>query len=125
MKRAIIVIIALIVAGMHFITGESYRGPFPAFVNGYLIDILLPMTLVLLTGFFQTAWIRSNVFRFCAVVGFGCCVEASQYFGSPFLGSTFDPLDILAYIIGALLGLLVDAGMDTFLARCAQKRNVV
>jgi hypothetical protein len=107
-KRIIITSIALVVAGLHFITGENYRGPFPAFVNGYMIDILLPMTMVLLMGLFQTTWLRSNIFRVCAVFGFGCFVELSQYFGYPVLGSTFDPLDILAYAGGVLMGVLLD-----------------
>jgi hypothetical protein len=77
-------------------------------VNGYLIDILLPMTLFLLTGLFQNSIIRSALFRACAVFGFGCFVEASQYFGRPIFGSTFDPLDILAYAGGVSLGVLLD-----------------
>jgi len=124
-KRIIITSIALIVGGLHFITGENYRGPFPAFVNGYMIDILLPMTMTLLMGLFQTTWLRSNLFRVCAVFGFGCFVEVSQYFGYPFLGSTFDPLDILAYAIGMFIGLAVDAGLDAFLAHRGKKSNVV
>jgi hypothetical protein len=35
-------------------------------------------------------------------------VEASQYLSRPFLGSTFDPLDILAYAGGVGLGLVLD-----------------
>jgi len=35
-------------------------------------------------------------------------VETSQYFGYPIFGSTFDPLDILAYAGGLLLGILLD-----------------
>jgi hypothetical protein len=124
-KRIIITSIALVVAGLHFVTGENYHGPFPAFVNGYMIDILLPMTMVLLMGLFQTTWLRSNIFRFCAVFGFGCFVEASQYFGYPVLGSTFDPLDILAYALGAFLGLAIDAGLNALLARRVKKSNVV
>jgi hypothetical protein len=107
-KRIIITSIALVVGGLHFVTGENYRGPFPALVNGYMIDILLPMTMVLLMGLFQTTWLRSNIFRVCAVFGFGCFVELSQYFGYPVLGSTFDPLDILAYAGGVLMGVLLD-----------------
>jgi hypothetical protein len=107
-KKLIIVIIALTVGALHFVTGEQYQGPFPVFVNGYLIDILLPMTLFLLTGLFQNSIIRSALFRACAVFGFGCFVEASQYFGRPIFGSTFDPLDILAYAGGVSLGVLLD-----------------
>jgi hypothetical protein len=77
-------------------------------VNGYLIDILLPMTLYLLMGLIENKLIRSVIFRACAVFGFGCFVEAAQYFGYLILGSTYDPLDILAYAGGVLLGVLLD-----------------
>jgi len=107
-KRSIIVSIALIVAALHFVTGENYQGPFPLFVNGYLIDILLPMELILLMGLIENRIINSAWFRAVVVFGFGCFVEASQYFGRPFFGSTFDPLDILAYAGGVALGLLLD-----------------
>jgi hypothetical protein len=73
-----------------------------------MIDILLPMTLFLLMGLFQNKTIRSSFFRASAVFGFGCFVEAMQYFGRPIFGSTFDPLDILAYASGVVLGALLD-----------------
>ena len=107
-KKRIITGIALATGAVHFITGENYQGPFPIFVNGYMIDVLLPMVLVLLTGLVENRSIRSAWFRAVAVFGFGCFVEASQYFGRPFFGSTFDPLDILAYASGVTLGLLLD-----------------
>jgi len=107
-KKLTITGIALAVGALHFITGENYRGPFPAFVNGYLIDILLPMTLYLLLSLFESKLIRAPLFRACTVFGFGCFVEASQYFGDPIFGSTFDPFDILAYASGVLLGILLD-----------------
>ena len=107
-KKLLITLIALAVGLLHFITGENYRGPFPHFVNGYLIDILLPMTLYLLMGMFETRWIRSPIFRAIAVFLFGCVVETSQHLGYPLFGSTFDPLDILAYAAGVLLGVFLD-----------------
>jgi len=108
MKRSLITTIALIVAGLHFIKGRIFQGQLHVFVNGYMIDILLPMTLFLLMGLFQNRTIRSPFFRAGAVFGFGCFVEATQYFGHPIFGSTFDPLDILAYAGGVLLGALLD-----------------
>jgi hypothetical protein len=108
-KKSLITITAILIGVLHFITGEQYQGPFPVFVNGYLIDILLPMTLYLLLGLIENKLIRSIPFRTCAVFGFGCFVEASQYFGHPVFGSTFDPLDILAYAGGVLLGILFDS----------------
>jgi hypothetical protein len=107
-KRLVITGIALTVGALHFITGEKYQGPFPIFVNGYLIDILLPMALYLLMSLFQNRLIGSPLFRACAVFGFSCIVEAAQYFGRPIFGSTFDPLDILAYASGVILGVLLD-----------------
>lgn len=107
-RKIIITFIALTVGALHFITGEEYQGPFPNFVNGYLIDILLPMALFMLLGLFQNRMIRSALFRACAIFGFGCFVEASQYFGRPIFGSTYDPLDIVAYAVGVALGTLFD-----------------
>lgn len=107
-RRNIITIIAIGVAALHFVTGETYSGPMPVFVNGYLIDILLPMTLVLLMGLFQNKFLRSSLFRASIVFTIGCLVEASQYLGYPIFGSTFDPFDILAYAGGALIGLVLD-----------------
>lgn len=107
-RRLVIVGIALFVGALHFVTGEQYQGPFPVFVNGYLIDILLPMTLFLLMSLIENRIVGSPIFRVVAVFGFGCFVEASQYFGRPLFGSTFDPLDILAYAGGVALGILLD-----------------
>lgn len=107
-KKTIITSIALAVGLLHFVTGGSYQGPFPVFMNGYLIDVLLPMTLYLLMGLFEVKWILSTLFRSAAVFLFGCIVETSQYLGHPLFGSTFDPLDILAYAGGVLFGVFLD-----------------
>lgn len=107
-KKLIITGMALAVGALHFITGENYRGPFPIFVNGYLIDILLPMIIFLLMSLFKNRFVRSTLFRACAVFAFGCFVEAAQYLGHPIFGSTFDPLDIVAYAGGVLLGIWFD-----------------
>ena len=107
-KKWIITGIALAVGALHFIKGENYQGPFPDFVNGYLIDVLLPMAMFLLMSLFENKIIRTPLFRAFAVFGFGCIVEASQYLGRPIFGSTFDPLDILAYAGGVVLGVLLE-----------------
>jgi len=107
-RNWIVTAISLTVGTLHFVTGEKYQGPFPVFVNGYLIDILLPMVLFLLMSLPQNKVVRSTLFRAGAVFGFGCFVEASQYFGYPLFGSTFDLLDIAAYAGGVLLGALLE-----------------
>lgn len=107
-KRMVITVIAIATGALHFVKGENYQGSLAVFMNGYLIDILLPMTLVLLMGLFQDKILRSPVFRAGAVFLTGCLVEFSQYAGHPIFGSTYDPLDMLAYAGGVLLGLLLD-----------------
>ena len=107
-KKLMIALIVLTVGLLHFVTGENYRGSFPGFVNGYLIDILLPMTMVLLLGLVQVRLVQTPLFRAAAVFLFGCVVETSQYLGYPLFGSTFDLLDILAYAVGVCLGLILD-----------------
>jgi hypothetical protein len=107
-KKSLITITALTVGLLHFITGENYQGPFPVFVNGYLIDILLPMSMYLLLGLVQVKVIHTPLFRATVVFLFGCVVEISQYLGYPLFGSTFDPLDIVAYAGGVMLGVFLD-----------------
>jgi len=112
---------ALAVGALHFITGENYQGPFPIFGDGYLIDILLPMVLFLLLGLLENRFAHSILFRACAVFGFGCIVEASQFFGYPIFGSTFDPLDLLAYASGVGLGMLLELSLFHDLFRIGTK----
>jgi hypothetical protein len=107
-RKTVVTFLALAVGALHFFTGENYKGPYPVFVNGYMIDILLPMAIYLLLGLFEIEWIRSTLFRAAAVFLFGCVVETSQYLGYPLFGSTFDPLDILAYTGGVASGIFLD-----------------
>jgi hypothetical protein len=107
-RKLLITLIALIVGALHFVTGEQYQGPFPVFVNSYMIDVLLPLAVFLLMSLFQNRVIHTALFRACVVFGFGCFVEISQYFGCPLFGSTFDLLDIVAYAGGVILGILLD-----------------
>ena len=110
-RKAIVTLIALAVGMLHFVTGEGYQGPYPVFVNGYMIDILLPMCMVLLLGLVQVKLVQAPVFRAAAVIVVGCVVEASQYLGYPLFGSTFDPLDVLAYAGGVMVGLFLDLSL--------------
>jgi hypothetical protein len=107
-KKWIITLVALGVGALHFLNSENYPGLLKIFVNGYLIDILLPMVLFLLLGLFENRFVRPALFRVCLVFGFACIVETSQNYGFPIFGSTFDPLDILAYAVGVGLGVLLD-----------------
>ena len=104
-RKTIVVIIALIVGLLHFVTGPGYRGPFPTFVNGYLIDILLPCAMYLVLGLVQGSISRSRIGRAFFVFTVGAVAETLQFFNIPIFGKTFDPLDYLMYGIGVLLGM--------------------
>ena len=107
-KRVVVVVIAVAVGLLHFVTGASYRGPFPAFVNSYLIDILLPMSLYFLLSLTEHSLFTSWVVKALSVFGVGVAVETAQYFGAPILGRTFDPLDYVMYAAGVLLAAFLD-----------------
>jgi hypothetical protein len=104
-RRVIVVFIAVIVGLLHFLTGPGYRGPFPAFVNGYLIDILLPFAMYLVLGIADQSILRSSIARATLVFAVGAITETLQYFGVPIFGETFDLLDYLMFGVG--IGLAV------------------
>ena len=99
-RKLLVVGIALGVGILHFFTGPEYRGPFRAFVTGYLIDILLPFAMYLVLGVTDHAVLLSRIARSALVFGIGALAETLQYFGVPIFGRTFDPLDYLMFVIG-------------------------
>jgi len=107
-KKWLIVGISLFVGLLHFVTGPNYTGPFPVFVNSYLIDILLPFALYLLLTLFGTALFQDWIIKAILVFSTGLIVEISQYAGVPLLGRTFDPWDILMYAMGVGLAVFCD-----------------
>ncbi len=107
----IIVLISLFVGLLHFVIGPDYQGIFKPFVRGYLIDILLPMNLYLLLQISLRKNISVNNARIIGAivtVTFGTIVETFQFYEIEFLGRTFDPWDLLMYVIGAGLGIVID-----------------
>lgn len=118
-RKAAVVAICLGVAAMHLVTGPDYRGPLRGFVTGHLMDVLLPFAMTLLLGmgsadlpFHVPAAVRGGI-----VVLFGVVVETAQARGVALFGRTADPLDVLAYLIGAVLALAFERGVLARLSR--------
>ena len=107
-RKVIVVAIALFVALLHLVTGPSYGGPFPGFVNGYLIDVLLPFAMFLVLGVGDWPLARRPWPRALAVFAVGAITETLQAFGVPILGRTFDPLDYVMFALGIGLALLFE-----------------
>ena len=105
-KSALIVGIMVSIALLHIVTGPHYQGPFPDFVNGYLIDILLPMGLYLLLTpqDAKVPFMRPWIVKAVPVFLIGVVVETLQYLDVPIFGRTFDPFDYGAYALGVCLG---------------------
>ena len=107
-KKIVIVSMVIPVALLHFITGSNYRGPYPGFVNGYLIDILLPLALYFLLCLSGLSLLRSWAVKGILVFGVGAVVEVAQFFGVPIFGRTFDPLDFVMYATGVIFAAILD-----------------
>jgi hypothetical protein len=107
-QTVVVVAINVAIAGVHFITGPQYAGPFPAFVNGYLLNILIPFGLYLLLCLNPSGPLRYWVVRAALVFGAASAVEVAQGLGLPVLGRTFDPLDFAMYGLGTGLAALLD-----------------
>jgi hypothetical protein len=109
-RKPIIIVICLVVAALHLVTGPDYAGPFHAFVTGYLIDLVLPFSLVLLLGlgFASVPILCHPLTRAGIVIGIGVIVESSQYLGIPLFGRSFDPLDLLMYTAGSAAAIVFE-----------------
>jgi len=107
-RKTIVVIIAVFVGLLHFLTGSGYRGPCPIFVNGYMIDILLPFAMYLVLGFIEEPVQLNSAARGALVFAVGAVTETLQYFDVPIFGQTFDLLDYLMFVVGILLGIVFE-----------------
>jgi hypothetical protein len=107
--KHVVVVICLAVGLLHFVTGPTYRGPWPGFVRGYLIDLVLPFAMFLLLGISWRVLAESRLVRALAVLAVGGTVEGLQYLGVPIFGATFDPLDLVMYALGVAGGVILEA----------------
>lgn len=106
--------ISLLIGGLHFVIGPDYSGWFRPFVTGYLMDLLLPMNVYLLSQVALRKHYPVARSRWAGALGtfsIGLAVELLQFRGVPLFGSTYDPLDLLMYALGVVLGLGVDLGV--------------
>lgn len=104
----VVMAIMIPIALLHFVTGSNYEGPFPLFVNSYLMDILVPFGFYFLLCLSEAVLFESWLAKGLAVFMAATAVELAQYRGVELLGSTYDPLDILMYGLGVGLALLLD-----------------
>ena len=107
-KKVVIVSLMILIALLHFFTGSNYRGPYPGFVNAYLLDILVPFAFYFLLCLNEFYPLRLWIVKSLLVFGVGASVEIAQFFGVPIFGRTFDPVDLIMYAIGVTLAAILD-----------------
>lgn len=106
-KRIFVLVLAVLVAILHFVIGPNYRGPFKEFLSNYLIDIILPFFLYFLfTIHFNQ--IKQKILVCIGILAFATVIEYLQYRGIPIFGSIYDPYDLLAYFAGIISAILLD-----------------
>jgi hypothetical protein len=107
-KTVIVCCVVIPTALLHFFTGNNYRGPRPAFVNGYSLDILVPSAFYFLLCPQEYSLLRYWTVKAILIFGAASSVEIAQLFGVPILGRTFDPVDFIMYGLGVMLAVIVD-----------------
>ena len=107
-KKIVVSGIVISIALIHFITGSGYKGPFPRFVNSYLLDILVPFAFYLLLCVSNVSLFKPWFVKGALVFAIGVSVEALQFFEVPLFGRTFDPVDFVMYAIGVTLAAILD-----------------
>jgi len=107
-KKVVIISIMIPIALIHFFTGSNYKGPYPGFVNGYLLDILVPFGFYFLLCLNDFSLLRSWIVKSMLVFGAASFVEIVQFFGVPIFGRTFDPVDFIMYGIGVVSAAILD-----------------
>ena len=119
-SRWLIVILALLVIAVGL---ASRRGlvQFPAVLGNYPCDALWAWVVLLCVAWVRPAITRGRLVGVSLVVAFA--IEFLQLYQAPWmqalranklaylvLGNGFDPLDLLAYVVGIALGAAVDWG---------------
>jgi hypothetical protein len=99
------------IALLHFVTGSHYKGPFPVFVNGYMLNILIPFGFYFLLCLIEHRLMRHWFVRGILIFGAASAVEIAQGFGVALLGETFDPLDFVMYGVGVILAAILDVAV--------------
>ena len=111
-----LIVLCVITLILHVMPRPSIQTPYGVFFNSYLIDVLLPAYLFMLSTmqvYRMSRRIQENPLRFKLMLAgmvflIGITIEILQYFHVPVLGRTFDPLDFLMYLFGVMIGLGID-----------------
>lgn len=110
-RRIVIVSIALLAAALHIIRiGSFLPDDFYRLYSSYFSDIILPFVFyfLLCAAEFKIPLMQHWYVKLSIAFLLPSIAETLQYFGIPFLGSTYDTLDYLMYGIGSTAACIVE-----------------
>ena len=111
-KRTFLIVAIQLILAMGFIFRPASYLPRDAYIlyQSYYADIMLPFGFYFLLSLNDKtfAWLRNWWLKAILIFAGATTCEILQYFDVYAFGVTFDPLDIVAYGIGALLAASVD-----------------
>lgn len=110
-RKLVGVSINLVIAVLHIIgIGRYLNGDLQLYYSSYFSDLVLPFGNYFLLCIVQdrVRLLRSWLGKALFMIGLTTLAEVLQAFGIYALGTTFDPIDILCYILGAGFAALVE-----------------
>lgn len=119
--------LALLVIALGLASRHSFS-PFPAMLGNYPGDVLWAWVVLLCVAWLRPAIARVRLVTWSLVIAFA--IEFLQLYQAPWiqalranklaylvLGNGFDPLDLLAYVLGIGVGAVVDWSWQRWLQR--------
>ena len=110
-RRLVGIIILLIIASIHIIGIRKYLSDdLRILYSSYASDFMLPfgMYFLLCISELNIPYLHKWYLKAGLILGITTLLEMLQYFGIYALGSTFDPIDLIAYIAGVGLAVFFD-----------------
>ena len=122
-SRLLLVIFIFLVIAIGLASRRGYV-PFPAVLGNYPGDALWAWVVLLCVAWVRPSIARTKLASWSLVIAFA--IEFLQLYQAPWmqalranklaylvLGNGFDPLDLVAYVAGIALGLVVDRGWES------------
>jgi hypothetical protein len=111
MRKVVGLIIMTIIVLIHvFRVGNYLDGVLHSFYYSYVSDLIIPFGVyfLLCIAEFKIKIFRKWYIKALLIIGFTTLAEILQFFGFYVLGITFDIIDILMYIIGVGVAVIID-----------------
>lgn len=107
-RRRLLILAILFIIGLLIL---MYAGPGASVVRGSMGDVVVVMFLAIMVGGFSREWWIGAVIAFAFAVGIECAqlfIVTQNTARDVILGAVFDWWDFVAYVIGAILAMVIE-----------------